>query len=197
LYANDVAIFIKPVDEELQVTREILNVFGKTSGLQTNLHKSNIIPIHCEDNSLSAVSANLPCPISEFPCTYLGLQLSNKKLRKTNLMPWIEKVADKLPGWKASLMNRAGRITMVRFVLSAIPVYLLIAINVPKWFIKAIDKIRNGFIWKGKEQANGGCCLVASEKVMRPLFLGGLGIVNLEIMTWALQARWQWKENSS
>ena len=103
-------------------------------------------------------------------------------------MPWIEKVADKLPGWKASLMNRAGRITMVRFVLSAIPVYLLIAINVPKWFIKAIDKIRNGFIWKGKEQANGGCCLVASEKVMRPLFLGGLGIVNLEIMTWALQA---------
>jgi len=152
LYANDVAIFIKPVDEELQVTREILNVFGKTSGLQTNLHKSNIIPIHCEDNSLSAVSANLPCPISEFPCTYLGLPLSNKKLRKTNLMPWIEKVADKLPGWKASLMNRAGRITMVRFVLSAIPVYLLIAINVPKWFIKAIDKIRNVLFGRGRNK---------------------------------------------
>ena len=66
-------------------------------------------------------------------------------------MPWIEKIANKLPGWKATLMNRAGRITMVWFVLSAIPIYLLIAINVPKWFIKAIDKLRRGFLWKGRE----------------------------------------------
>jgi hypothetical protein len=97
-------------------------------------------------------------------------------------MPWIEKVADKLPGWKADLMNRAGHVTMVRFVLSAILIYLLIAINVPKWFIKAIDKIWKGFLWKGKEQANGGCCLVAWEKVIRPLDLGGSGITNLEVM---------------
>ena len=78
-----------------------------------------------------------------------ALLLSNKKLRKNDLMPWIEKIADKLPGWKAVLLNRAGRITMVRFVLSAIPIYLLIAIKVPKWFIKEIDKIRKGFLWKG------------------------------------------------
>jgi hypothetical protein len=39
-------------------------------------------------------------------------------------MPWIEKVADKLLGWKASLRNRAGQITMVRFVVSVVPIYL-------------------------------------------------------------------------
>ena len=59
-------------------------------------------------------------------------------------MPWIEKIADKLPCWKAALMNRAGRATLVHAVLSAMPVHLLIAINVPKWFIKAVDKIRRG-----------------------------------------------------
>jgi hypothetical protein len=117
-------------------------------------------------------------------------------LRKGDLLPWIEKVADKLPGWKASQMNRAGRVTMVRFVLSAVPIHLLIAVNVSKWFIKAIDKIRRGFLWKGKDQANGGCCLVAWEKVMRPWDLGGLGILNLEVMTWAFQARWQWQKKS-
>jgi hypothetical protein len=125
-----------------------------------------------------------------------ALLLSNKKLRKNDLMPWIEKIADKLPGWKAVLLNRAGRITMVRFVLSAIPIYLLIAINIPKWFIKAIDKIRKGFLWKGREHANGGCYLVAWEKVMRPLDLGGLGIINLEVMAWALQAGWQWHKKT-
>jgi hypothetical protein len=70
--------------------------------------------------------------------------LSNKKLQKRDLMPWIEKIADKLPCWKAALMNRAGRATLVHAVLSAMPVHLLIAINVPKWFIKAVDKIRRG-----------------------------------------------------
>jgi hypothetical protein len=73
------------------------------------------------------------------------------------------------------------------------PIHLLIAVGVPKWFIKAVDKIRRGFLWQGKEKANGGCCLVAWEKVMRPRDdLGGLGIHNLEMMAWALQIRWQW-----
>jgi hypothetical protein len=31
---------------------------------------------------------------------------------------------------------------------------------------------------------------------MRPLDLGGLGIPNLETMSWALQARWQWKKKT-
>jgi hypothetical protein len=193
LYADDVALFIKPVEEGLQVTKELLNAFNLASGLQTNLLKSSIIPIHSAEGALSTVSDTLPCTISEFPCTYLGLPLSNKKLRKSDLLLWIEKVADKLPGWKAALMNRPRHATMVRFVLSAVPIYLMIAINVPKWFIRAIDKIRR-FLWKGKEQANGSCCLVASEKVMRPLDLGGLGIANLEFMAWALQARWQWEK---
>ena len=192
LYADDVALFIRPSGDELQVTREILNIFGSASGLHTNLHKSSIIPINCEENSMTTVSNTLPCSISEFPCTYLGLPLSNKRLIKIDLMPWIEKIADNLPCWKATLMNRAGRITMVRFVLSAIPIYLLIAINVPKWFTRAIGKFRREFLWKGREQANGGCCLVSWEKVMRPLDLGGLGIPNLEVMAWALQARWHW-----
>lgn len=38
-------------------------------------------------------------------------------------MPWVEKIAEKLPGWKAALMNRAGRVTLVRFVLSPMPIY--------------------------------------------------------------------------
>ena len=67
LYADDVALFIKLVEEELQVSKEILNIFGSASGLQTNLHKSSIIPIRCEEASVAAIMDNLPCNISEFP----------------------------------------------------------------------------------------------------------------------------------
>jgi hypothetical protein len=90
-------------------------------------------------------------------------------------LAWIDKISDRLPGWKASLMNLAGRATWVRFVLSAIPIHVLIAVKVPKWFIRAVDKIRRVSLER-KKKINGGSCLVAWDKVQRPLDLGGLGI---------------------
>jgi hypothetical protein len=127
------------------------------------------------------------------------LPISNKKLRRSDLIDWVEKITARLPNWKASLLNLAGRTTLVRFVLSAIPVYLLIAMSVPKWVIKAIDKIRRTLLWKGpkgRKEINGGSCLVAWEKVNRPLHLGGLGFPNLLYRSWALQARWLWLQKS-
>ena len=39
--------------------------------------------------------------------------------------------------------------------------------------------------------------MVAWEKVMRPIDLGGLGIHNLEVMLWALEMRWLWFEKKN
>jgi hypothetical protein len=57
---------------------------------------------------------------------------------------------------------------------------------------QGVDKIRKGFLWKGRDHANGGCWLVAWDKVTRPFELGGHGIPNLNVMARALQLRWQW-----
>jgi hypothetical protein len=86
----------------------ILEVFGQASGLQTNLNKSCIIPIQCAENSVEEISNIMPCTLAELTCIYLGLPISNKKLSKDDLMPWIEKIVDRLLGWKAALMNKAG-----------------------------------------------------------------------------------------
>ena len=50
---------------------------------------------------------------------------------------------------------------MVRFVLTAIAIYLLVAIKVPKWFIWAVGKTRRSFWWKERKDANGGTVAVA------------------------------------
>jgi hypothetical protein len=49
--------------------------------------------------------------------------------------------------------------------------------------------IRRVFVWKESDNANGGCCLVAWEKVQRPVDLGGLSIHKLKIMGWAPNER--------
>jgi len=48
-------------------------------------------------------------------------------------------------------MSLAGRAVLVRYVITAIPIYLLIAIRVPKWFIRAVDKIRKSFFVERKK----------------------------------------------
>jgi hypothetical protein len=93
----------------------------------------------------------LGCAFKSFPKTYLGLPLSNKRISADDLLPWIDKIADKLPSWKAGLLNLSGRIALIKIVLSAIPVYLLIALIVHKRVIKAIDRIRSNFLWKGRK----------------------------------------------
>jgi hypothetical protein len=196
IYVDDMVLFVQPFEEDFQCVKTILDCFGSATGLVSNLQKSFVIPIRCNEQAVQMGCNILHCTSSSFPCTYLGLPISDKKLRKSDLMVWVEKVADRLPNWKARLLSLAGRTSMVRFVLSAIPIFLLIALKIPKWVINSTDKIRRGFIWKGRKEVNGGNCLVSWDIVTRPLDLGGLGISNLLYQSWALQAKWLWLEKT-
>ncbi|BAH92418.1 Os03g0821633 [Oryza sativa Japonica Group] len=125
------------------------------------------------------------------------LPLSIFRLKKEDLQPLVDKIARRLPSWMSHLMTPIGRATMVNVVLSSIPVYLLMAINAPKWVIKGIDKICRGFLWAGKASANGGVCRVVWAQVCSPKEYGGLGIPDLERLEIALRLRWLWQQRTS
>ncbi|WVZ63805.1 hypothetical protein U9M48_013410 [Paspalum notatum var. saurae] len=181
LYADDAVIFLRPESMDLSVIRDLLQCFGAVAGLKTNLLKSSAIPIQCSEEDVARTSAILSCSVGGFPCSYLGIPLTIWKPSKADLLPLIDKIANKLPGWKAPLLSKAGRLVVVKYVLSATPIHLMIALDLPKWVIKAVDKRRRGFLWKGQEQANGAV-----------LMYGGLGVHDLERMGWALRMRWLW-----
>lgn len=196
LYADDVVLFTTPKEEDLALTKALLHKFGQASGLHTNLSKSSIVPIQCDETRVELVRQHMDCQIASFPCKYLGLPLSIRRLTKTDLQPILDKIADKLPGWKADLLDKSGRLILVKAVLTAIPIYLLFALDIPQWFIKAVDKWRRSFLWRGRKELNGGHCPVAWQQVTRPLHLGGLGVHDLQAMAWALRMRWLWMEKT-
>jgi hypothetical protein len=94
-------------------------------------------------------------------------------------------------------MSREGRVAYVRAVMAASVVYQLMALDVEPWFLHAVDKLRRGFLWAGKNEANGGNCLVAWDAVCAPKELGGLGLPNLRWMHAALRARWIWLQRTA
>ena len=197
LYADDVMIFLKPTLHDIRATSEILNLFADATGLRTNYAKSNLIPIRCDDIDLQPLQAELGCPLAAFPCTYLGMPLSDSRLRRIDYQHIIDKIIAKLSGWKIAWLTNMGRLILMRVVLSALPTYQMMVIANPKWMEKTIDKIRRGFLWTGKLTAHGGKCLVRWDNCCRPLEHGGLGIPVLSFQSTALRLRWIWQQHTN
>ena len=141
LFADDVAIFIKPSVEEAQAAIDILRLFGSASGLHCNLGKSSISPIRCEEVDLQPVLDVLECPIRNFPIQYLGLPLSVGRLSKSDLQPLIDKVAGHVPTWKAGLLKKSDRLILMDSTLTATPVYHMLSIDLPPWFFACVNKL--------------------------------------------------------
>ncbi|WVZ83087.1 hypothetical protein U9M48_030267 [Paspalum notatum var. saurae] len=150
----------------------------------------------CEENLLLPIAGQQNLNLHRISLTNLfkssatPIQCSDEDVALTS------EIADKLPGWKAPLLNKAGRLVLVKSVLTAAAIHMLIAQDLPRWVIKAIDKRRRGFLWKGQEQANRGNCLVSWERVQRPLCYGGLGVHDLDRLGCALRIRWLWLQKT-
>lgn len=148
-------MFLQTNTNDLNLVRELLDVFGMVSGLATNIAMSSVTPTKCkEDREL--VASLFVCEIKDFPCTYLCLPLAIL----------VDKGADNLPKWKrweASLINHAGQLITVRVVLTFAPAYLIIGMDLPKCLIKAIDKWCRCILWVVQETASGSNCLVSLD----------------------------------
>ncbi|KAJ3701224.1 hypothetical protein LUZ61_004929 [Rhynchospora tenuis] len=192
-YADDTIILMEAFPRNLLILREILSFFAKLTGLHINDAKCLFVPVAIPTSSLPEYSSILNCSPKDLPINYLGLPLALRRLKRIHYKPLIDALQRKLDGWKAKFLSPAGRLILVKSVLSAIPLHYMQVFNLPTWLISHLDGIRRGFFWKGKDKCLGGHCLVNWKRCCLPKRSGGLGISDLPLQNQALLLRWLWK----
>jgi hypothetical protein len=118
------------------------------------------------------------------------------KLKREQVQPIVDQIANQLPGWKADLLTKAGRSVLVQSILTGMLIYSAMVVDLPSATMKNIDKIRRGFLWRGRKNVMGGHCAVAWGRVCRPRELGGLGIFSITELGWALKICWAWLQKT-
>ncbi|KAK1604375.1 hypothetical protein QYE76_028048 [Lolium multiflorum] len=192
IYADDVVVFLRPETQDLLATREVLSLFSATSGLHVNYRKTTATLIRESVGDRDRVTEVLGCDIANFPIKYLGLQLALRPLTKAEWQPMLDGVIHSIPAWQRGLVTRAGRLVLIKSVISARPIHHILVEDAPAWLLEEVDKWLRAFFWAGKKEVHGGQCLVAWENICRPLCQGGLGVKDLCLQGLALRVRWEW-----
>jgi hypothetical protein len=149
------------------------------SGLKVNYSKSMAVVIKGDLVDAMTVRHVLKCDIGDFPCKYLGLQLAVKQLTKAQWQSMLDHALEFLPSWQRGLLERSGRLVLIKAVIMARPIHHLLIAEAPVWLLEEVNKWARAFFWEGTEEVNGGHCLVAWQKICRPLVFGGLGVKDL------------------
>lgn len=95
------------------------------------------------------------------------------------------------------MLSYRGRITLIKAVLSTMPLHYMQAFKLPVGVIKHIDKMRKNFLWKGNETCKSINYLVNWERVCFLKENGGLGIIDLNRQNDALLTKWLCKIESN
>ncbi|WMV41950.1 hypothetical protein MTR67_035335, partial [Solanum verrucosum] len=105
------------------------------------LHKSFIFPVN-QVNNLELLAENLGCQITSLPTKYLGMPLGAKNKKLEIWSELLEKCVKKLAKWKSQYLSLGGRLTLIKSVMDAHPIYMMSLFPIPKSIEKKINRLR-------------------------------------------------------
>nr|GEU30160.1 RNA-directed DNA polymerase, eukaryota [Tanacetum cinerariifolium] len=103
----------------------------------------------------------------------------------------VQKLHSWLSKWKVKTLSIGGRLTLLKSILGASPLYNMSIYKVPKGVMKEMEAIRCKF-FSGADPAERKITWVSWDKVLASKKNGGLGVSSFHALNRALLLKWVW-----
>lgn len=154
---------------------QAFNEFSQRSGLVANISKPKIYFGGVAPGMKLRLKALTGFEEGAFPMRYLGVLMSPKKWSKLDCWSLVLKLCNRIDCWTNQNLSYAGRLQLVRSVLSTLHNYWAAVFLLPASILKEIDMRCRTFHW-GKKQTGRSMPLINWNQVCVGKKRGGLGI---------------------
>lgn len=183
MYADDVVIYGKAKLQEVAVIIEILRQYTSWTRQELNFTKSSI---HFSSNVNSRLRSQI-CRVLDMQectrtCKYLGHSFCRFSSKKQEFAYIVDKIRQKMAGWKKRSLSMAGRIVLIKSLLQAIPSFVMKTFLMPSSVTKKIDSFMKDFFWGFNQERKHHLHLLSWKTITKSKALGGIGIRSMRDM---------------
>ncbi|GKA02292.1 RNA-directed DNA polymerase, eukaryota, reverse transcriptase zinc-binding domain protein [Tanacetum coccineum] len=190
-YADDVVFVGEWNDKNIHTLLNVLKCFFLASGLKINLNKIKLMGIGVNKSVVESAANLIGCSILYSPFNYLGVKVGANMSRISSWDDVVAKVSSRLSKWKIKTLSIGGRLTLLKSVLTSIPLYHMSIYKVPMGVLKKLESIRRNFF-----NCTDGSVRKSSwtswSKVLASKKNGGLGVSSFFAHNRALLFKWVW-----
>ncbi|GAU34270.1 hypothetical protein TSUD_321160 [Trifolium subterraneum] len=193
MFADDLLLFGSASVDQMRCVVDSLNLFCSMSGQEVSQDKTSVMFSRNVERSLRTKLLSITGykETSNFG-KYLGVPLHGRALKKADFQYLLDQASMKLSLWKANHLSFAGRVTLAKSVIEAIPNYPMMSSLIPKACLDEIQRIQRNFIWGDTEQKRKYHA-IGWEKIVVTKDMGGLGMRKLDIMNKTCLCKLGWK----
>ncbi|GJR88455.1 putative RNA-directed DNA polymerase [Tanacetum coccineum] len=190
-FADDLMIFSHGDLNSVKVFKSALDEFSRISGLKPSMEKSMVFFGNVSDHVKAVILGIMPFLVGSLLIKYLGIPLISSRLCKHHCSPFIDKVKLRLLNWKNKSLSFAGRLQLIKSVISSLQVYWSSIFLLPKFVYNEIEKLMRNFLCS-QGNFHRGKAKMKWKDVCNLKEQGGLGIKSLHLWNVALMSKHIW-----
>ena len=147
-----------------------LDIYTDISGSMISLAKSKIYGWNITPREMHEISKILGIEgitiWEEFK--YLGVPLIKPNPKATHWNNMIERIKNRIHSWGANWLNIAGKLVLIKAVLTSIPIYQSALLLAPRSVIQKIEVMIRQFVWEGGKKTGRRLHLINGGKSQNP-----------------------------